>query len=300
MRLLADIHLRDPFVLPVPAEGAYYLFGTTDEDCWGPRGTGFDCFRSRDLMHWEGPQPAFRPAENFWADHHFWAPEVYPYQGHYVMFASFKAEGRARGTQVLQATHPAGPYTPMNDGPVTPGDWECLDGTLHLESPHEPWMVFCREWKQVVDGTIEAMPLSRDLCSATGAPITLFAGSSVPWSCGTPENPDLRVTDGPWLHRAGSGVLWMLWSTLSADGYTLCLARSASGSVIGPWIQSQEPLFHSDGGHAMIFRRFDGQAVLTLHRPNRSPRERPVFFLLNESEDATLQLDPHESLSPVS
>ena len=29
-----DIQIRDPFVLPEPQERAYYLFGTTDVNCW--------------------------------------------------------------------------------------------------------------------------------------------------------------------------------------------------------------------------------------------------------------------------
>ena len=58
----SDIKIRDPFVLPVAAEQIYYLYGTTDKNPWGGHpGEGFDTYRSRDLIHWEGPFPAFRP-----------------------------------------------------------------------------------------------------------------------------------------------------------------------------------------------------------------------------------------------
>ena len=295
MPLLSEIHLRDPYVLPVPDEAMYYLFGTTDEACWGPVGTGFNVYRSRDLRHWSGPRAAFRPPADFWADRHFWAPEVYRQGDGYLMFASFKAAGRCRGVQALRAENdPAGPFRPLGDGPLTPPDWECLDGTLHFESDGAPWMVFCREWKDVVDGTIEAMPLRPDLSAGAGPPVTLFAGSAVSWSRGTPDHPEIRVTDGPWLFRSRAGPLWMLWSTLGPGGYTLCLARSATGSVTGPWRQQAEPLFHRDGGHAMIFRRFDGAAMLCLHRPNRAPHERPVLFLVGEDDPESLELTPYE------
>ena len=49
------------------------------------------------------------------------------------MFASFKAAGVCRGTQILVADHPKGPFVPHSDGPVTPRDWECLDGTLYVD-----------------------------------------------------------------------------------------------------------------------------------------------------------------------
>ncbi|WP_263364595.1 hypothetical protein [Paenibacillus arenilitoris] len=34
-----DIQIRDPFVLPVPKQKRYYLFGSTDRNIWG-KGTG--------------------------------------------------------------------------------------------------------------------------------------------------------------------------------------------------------------------------------------------------------------------
>lgn len=64
---LTDIQVRDLFVLPVPAEGCYYLFGSTDTNIWRGPATGFDTYRSRDLEDWEGVLPAFRPDPDFWS-----------------------------------------------------------------------------------------------------------------------------------------------------------------------------------------------------------------------------------------
>ena len=119
----ADIQIRDPFVLPEPAEGVYYLFGTTDKNCWQGEASGFNCFKSKDLKEWEGPFPAFRPPPAFWSNTNFWAPEVHRFGGRYFMFASFKAAGRYRGTQILSSAHAVGPYAPLTAGPVTPPDW---------------------------------------------------------------------------------------------------------------------------------------------------------------------------------
>ena len=35
-----DIQSRDPFVLPVPEHGCYYLYGATGKNCWGGPGVG--------------------------------------------------------------------------------------------------------------------------------------------------------------------------------------------------------------------------------------------------------------------
>ncbi len=110
-----DIQIRDPFILPVPEEGLYYLFGTTSKrpfaiepDAWD----GFDGYRSRDLQEWEGPFPAFRPAPGFWATTQFWAPEVHRYQGRYqrrtgnrehLVAELLKAERVARGVREQHA-----------------------------------------------------------------------------------------------------------------------------------------------------------------------------------------------------
>jgi hypothetical protein len=37
---LCDIQIRDPFVLPAPSLGEYFLFGTTDKNPWS--GPGWD------------------------------------------------------------------------------------------------------------------------------------------------------------------------------------------------------------------------------------------------------------------
>ena len=44
-----DIQIRDPFLVSIKEEGMYYLFGTTDTNAWSGKGTGFDCYKSRDL-----------------------------------------------------------------------------------------------------------------------------------------------------------------------------------------------------------------------------------------------------------
>ncbi len=272
----SDIIIRDPFVLPVPSRGLYYLFGTTDSEPWDVEaGIGFDCYASRDLEVWEGPFPAFRPAPGFWSKGQFWAPEVYAYRGEYYMFATFAAPGRNRGTQVLRAVRPEGPYLPLTAKPVTPASMSCLDGTLYLDEGKRPWMVFCHEWTQIGDGAICVMPLSDDLSRAAGEVRTLFHASDAPWV--RPLKPGKYVTDGPYLYR-DRGKLLMLWSSAGEHGYAMGLAESASGTLFGPWIHRSTPVFGRDGGHGMRFLNFDGRPMLTVHQPNTPGREHPAVM----------------------
>lgn len=287
--LTSEIHIRDPFVVPDPSTKSYFLTGTTGHATWGGPGPGFDVYRSTDLETWDGPIPCFRPGHDFWATRNFWAPEIHRYGGRTYLLASFKADRCYRGTQILAAEEPVGPFSTLTEGPITPADWECLDGTLHIDAGGAPWIVFCHEWVQIHNGAIVALPLTPDLKRAAGRPIHLFNASEAPWVRpirGWPAEGSgfpCYVTDGPYLYRTRADVLLMLWSSFGDGGYTLGVARSASGTVTGPWVQEPEPLWTRDGGHGMVFRTFEDRLMLTFHQPNETPLERPVFIEIEDT-----------------
>lgn len=275
-----DINIRDPFVLV--HEEAYYLYGTRGPTCWGPA-DGFDVYVSHDLENWEGPFVCFHNDGSFWADRNYWAPEVYSYQGAFYMFASFKHPSVKRGTAVLRAESPLGPFRPHSDGCVTPKDWECLDGTFYLSKAGKPYMVFCHEWVQAGDGEVNAIRLTDDLRAAAGEPRLLFRASEASWCQLKHHSSGVVgcVTDGPFMWRTSDGTLLCLWASFSEGGYTEGVAVSDNGEIDGVFTQV-EPLFMDDGGHGMVFRGLDGQLYLTLHSPNTTLEERPFFHPITE------------------
>lgn len=283
-----EINIRDPFVLV--DDGVYYLYGTRGETCWGPA-DGFDVYVSRDLEDWEGPTVCFHNDGSFWADRNYWAPEVHVWQGKYYMFASFKNETVHRGTAILCADTPMGPFCPHSNGCVTPADWECLDGTFYVSKAGVPYMVFCHEWVQAMDGEIWAMQLTDDLRAPAGEPRLLFRASEATWvkSAKHPNGGDAYVTDGPFLWRTAAGTLQCLWASFSASGYTEGVAVSDNGEIDGRFTQI-EPLFMADGGHGMVFRALDGQLYMTLHSPNKHLEERPHFHRLTEENGLLAQM----------
>jgi GH43 family beta-xylosidase len=278
-------------------EGVYYLFGSTDKDIWKGPGIGFDVYISSGktgpeaLTCFEGPFPAFRPPADFWSETNFWAPEIHRYKGFYYMFATFKPRQGRRGTAILKSqSGVTGPYAPWSlntagrPGAVTPADWECLDGTFFAEQ-EKPYMIFCHEWQQTGDGQICAIPLSADLKEG-GEPRILFRASEAPWAYELKGRaPGSYVTDGPFMYRTGDGTLLMLWSSFGRNGnYCIGVARSETGMLCGPWIQSKDPLYSADGGHGMFFRSREGILYLAIHSPNKTPFERPIFVEACEQE----------------
>ena len=296
---LSQIRMRDPFILE-PTPGNYVLFGTTDENLWGGPGTGFDCYTSTDFENWERPVAAFRPPMDFWADTQFWAPEVHEYRGRFYMFATFaSSEPKVRGTAVLVADQPAGPFLPWSEGPVTPRELPCLDGTLFVDEQFQPWIVYSRGAEgtatspALADGEMYARRLSPDLREPIGDPILLFKSSSAAWSkplrfppgVEPPEElglaKDPLFTDGAFLVRAGDGALHLMWSAFGEAGYAIGVATSETELITGPWRQNPTPLWAKNGGHGMILRRSDGQDLLIFHAPNDTPNERVVFAEVN-------------------
>jgi hypothetical protein len=145
-----------------------------------------------------------------------------------------------------------------------------LDGTLYVDPDGKPWMVYCHDWVQVLDGTVEAVPLADDLSATIADPIYLFKASDGPWlnvQNRVTADERLYVANGPEVFRTQDGQLLMLWSShTTSDGYVQAVARSTTGKLAGPW-QQLEPIVRGDSGHGMLFRTFAGQLMLVVEQP---------------------------------
>lgn len=299
---LEDKRMRDGCILANKADGVYYLVSTSPDPNKGDRfNSAVQAYTSKDLINWTGPYIIFTTPEDFWPGCEMagiWAPELHAYQGKYYLFLTFNTTNELpeqwpnwlprvrRGTQILVSDSPLGPFTAFDRSPALPSDMMTLDGTLFVENG-KPNLVFCREWVQIVNGTIEYVPLKDDLSATIGAPKRLFFGNDGPWA---KRNDDFGcwVTDGPSFHRSKSGKLFMIWSGFGESGYTVGLAISDSGRLDGPWRQQTEPIFANDGGHGFIFEHFDGQLMLALHQPNKRVERIRLFNL--EDTGKTLRI----------
>ena len=144
---LTDINIRDPYILC--SGDWYYMYGTRAETCWGAA-EGFDCFKSKDLENWEGPFEIFHKPEDFWADRCFWAPECYEISGKYYLVATFGSE-KHKGIQILQSDTPDGTFQIMTETPLTPDDWNCIDGMLYQEK-EKIYLIFSHSFEDVPAG----------------------------------------------------------------------------------------------------------------------------------------------------
>lgn len=294
-----SINLSDPFVLADVGTKTYYMTGT-----------GGMMWKSKDLKRWNGPYRVAETDPNSWMGPNpmIWAAELHQYQGKYYYFATFTNQKNIiqtyrgndierRASHVLVADTPDGPYRPMADETYLPADRPTLDGTFWVDTDGKPYMVYCWEWLQNWDGTIEKIELKPDLSGSVGEGKILFRASDSPWSKEKNEEgkevPN-KVTDGPFLFKTSTGRLGMLWTSWIYDVYTQGVAYSASGTLDGPWIQEKEPITPPNYGHGMIFKDFDGQLLLSCHshaKVNGRTIRIPRFFKISLEGDKLTVID---------
>lgn len=280
---ISDINIRDPFIYANPADSTYYLYRSKSPawDVGAERG-GVQVLKSKDLKSWSEPEQVLEvPADN-WATGTIWAPEMHKIADRYYLFATVndtiswkKPLGGhpaycQRGTQIFVSDSPSGPFVAFDEKlPATPMGHMCLDGT-YFNDRGRHYMVYCHEWVELTDGTVELVELTPDM-RPCGVPVRLFCGSAAPWSTGGGNfgGEKTYVTDGVFLYRSPeSGNLYMIWSSFHHGNYAVGVARSKTGRITGPWIQHPQPLMSQDGGHGMIFTDFHGNLRLVLHGPN--------------------------------
>ncbi|MDE7378029.1 MAG: glycoside hydrolase family 43 protein [Paraprevotella sp.] len=287
-----SIVLSDPCILADTATMTYYMTGT-----------GGKLWKSTNLKLWDGPYDAAQTDTASWMGKHpmIWAAELHKYKGKYYYFATFtnretiigsykgnKLERRA--CHVLVSDKAEGPYTPMQDSVYLPADKLTLDGTFWTDTDGKPYMVYCHEWLQNWDGTIEKIELKPDLSGSTGESRLLFRASESPWSRENIEGKTVpnRVTDGPYLFRTQTGRLGMIWTSWIYNVYTQGVAYSESGTLDGPWIQEKDPVTLPDFGHGMLFRTFDGKLLMSVHSHKDTGRHYhrvPHLFEVDDSGD---------------
>ena len=289
---LDSIVLSDPCILPDRATMTYYMTGT-----------GGKLWKSKDLRYWDGPYTVAEtdPASWMGPEPMIWAAELHPYKGKYYYFATFTNPdvkiGSFRGNEierrachVLVSDKAEGPYRPMEDKTYLPAEKPTLDGTLWVDTDGKPYMVYCYEWLQTWDGTIEKIELKPDLSGSMGEGQLLFRASDSPWSREVIDGDTVasKVTDGPYLFRTQTGRLGMIWTSWIYDVYTQGVAYSESGTLDGPWVQKEQPITPPNFGHGMLFRTFDGQLLMSVHSHkdiNSHFHRVPHLFKVDDSGD---------------
>ena len=296
-----SLKMSDPFILSDIVTHTYFLTGSNGS-----------IWKSRNLKTWQGPYNVVQIDTNSWMGNKpmIWAAEIHNYQNRYFYFATFtnprividsipfRYNIPRRASHILVSDKADGPYKFMNNENYLPSKEATLDGTFWIEDGI-PYMVYCHEWLQIIDGTIDAIRLKSDLCGPEDKPFTLFRASDAPWAKELNSIREITnnrkipgwVTDGPYLFRTKTGKLGMIWSSWGDKRYALGVAYSQSGKLKGPWIPEPEPLISENSGHGMLFRTFEGKLLMSLHYQSSDPKNpqrsfrKPTLLEVDDSGD---------------
>lgn len=267
---LDSIALSDPAILADRKTSMYYMTGT-----------GGMLWKSKNLKSWEGPFQVAQTDPQSWMGPRpmIWAAELHQYKDKYYYFATFTNQAvmidtvrgtpiERRASHILVSDTPDGPYVPMKDPTYLPADKPTLDGTFWVDKDGKPYMIYCYEWLQNWNGTIEKIELKPDLSGSVGEGKVLFRASDSPWSREKDENGKIgphKVTDGPYLFTTGTGRLGMIWTSWIHDVYVQGVAYSESGTLDGPWIHEKEIITPENFGHGMLFQTLEGKWLMSVH-----------------------------------
>ena len=299
-----SLRLSDPFILADSETQTYYMTGTSGL-----------MWKSRDLRYWDGPYNVTDVSKVEWMGLRpmVWAAELHKYNDKYYYFATFTNSAikidtvqnnviERRACHVLVSDRPDGPYLPMEDETYLPANQPTLDATFWIDTDKNPYMIFCHEWLQNLDGTVESIPLKADLSGTQGKRHLLFRASDSPWSREKGDNGTVKpnkVTDGPFVFRTDKGTLGMIWTSWVFDKYTQGVAYSQSGTLEGPWVQEKDPITPPNFGHGMIFQTFEGKWLLCCHshynQGGGNYLRRPCFFEIDLTGD---KLKVHSQYHP--
>ena len=275
---LEDIWIRDPNLFYY--DGKYYLTGTTHND-------GFLGYSSTDMVDWEYHGLIYqRNSSNYWANYLFWAPEVVVKDDTFYMFFTAKNDTTHRATGVAVSNDPMGPYIDLMPDPLTPSDYDCLDGHLYDEGNGSQYLVYVNEWIQDgVEGTgaMWIQETSSDYTHLVGEPVELFEGGDADWSN--------RVVDGPSMIKH-EGTYYLFWSSFGPSGYNVGYAYSEN--LHAGYQQSSKPVINDDSGHSTWFyNQSSGHRLVVFHHPNSGEAEHAVIRRLIWDEGrGTWKIDP--------
>lgn len=281
-----NLDLSDPAILADEATGLYYMTGTygrlwssPDLELWTPCS---DFPYELDNAAWMGEKPEI------------WAAELHKRDGKYYNFATMinwtktidSKNTPRRAVHITVSDNPEGPYRLIENGTseYTPADKCTLDASLFEDKDGNRYLIYCHEWVQNDNGTIEYIQLSDDMSQTIGEGHIMMRAYDANWKTGP-------VTDGPFMFYTATGRLGMLWTSWHYDRYVQGVAYSTTGKIEGPWEQQEIPIAPDNHGHGMLFRTFDGRLLMSIHE-NRVVdygrqlfRRHPVLYIMDDSGD---------------
>ncbi len=239
-------NIGDPFILP--AEDEYHVFATGGS-------VGFYTWSSKDLKTFSSKKKALQRVS--WATGDYWAPEVYSYQGKYVMlFSARRALDKSLRIGIAVAEKPEGPYKDPLDAPLFDPGYAVIDASLFVDEDGTTYLYYSRDCSENVVGAYHeshsyVVKLAPDLLSTVGDPVKLSSPDQ-PWEL---HSGDYRWNEGPVVVK-NNGKYYLYYSANYFAGKEYGVGVAVAESPMGPFVKAEtNPL--------LTFKEADGEVLIS-------------------------------------
>jgi len=207
--------------------------------------TFFDCFSSKDLVHWTKHPNIIDTAAVKWAKKAMWAPSVIHKDGKYYFFfgANDVHQGETGGIGVAVSSRPEGPYKDLIGKPLIN---EIINGAQPIDQfvfhdDDDTYYLIYGGWRHC-----NVALLSNDFKQLKSFP------NGEKFKEITPEN----YVEGPFMFKR-NGKYYFMWSEGGWTGPNYCVAYAIGASPLGPFkrigkILQQDPKVATGAGHHSV------------------------------------------------
>ncbi len=209
--------------------------------------TFFDCFSSKDLVHWTKHSSIIDTAEVKWAKKAMWAPSVICKDGKYYLFfgANDVHEVEIGGIGVAVSDRPEGPYKDLLGKPLINeivNGAQPIDQFVYHDVDNGEYYMYYGGWRHC-----NVVRLKEDF---TG--LRPFEDGTI-YKEITPEN----YVEGPFMFKK-NGKYYFMWSEGSWGEPDYSVAYAIADSPFGPFnrigkILQQDPEVATSAGHHSLF-----------------------------------------------
>lgn len=238
--------------------GYFYLTGT-----WRV-GSGFNMYRSTDLIHWTACGNAagglaLAKADTY-GEGNFWAPQIFKHgDKYYFAYAADEQIG------IAESNSPMGPFKQSNIHCLK-NTTKQIDPFLFRDDDGTVYMYYVR-----LDGSnsLYVAKMKDDLSDLAEDPTFCLRASDGTWEH-TCNYTTYKVTEGPTVIKDG-GYYFLLYSCNDFHDIDYSVGYAYSKSAKGPWTKVGKPFLsrHNTGmngsGHGDLFQDADGQWYYVFH-----------------------------------
>lgn len=256
------IDFADPTI--VVANGKYYMTGTSSDE-------GFTMLESSDLKHWTPcGDSAFilHRGPDTYGDNCFWAPQVLPYEGKYLL--TYSAQGKMC---IAESDQVSGPYKQRERRPISDCPEMNID-TYLFQDDDGKWYLYHARYMQQGDmggNTIQVAEFDMASQRIIDSTLTLCVQVSEPWELTFDgEKFGNKTCEGPTVIKR-DGVYYLFYSGNDYQSIDYAVGYATAPTPYGPWTKQPGPIIsrnetgENGSGHGDFFIGLDKKPYYVFH-----------------------------------